>query len=111
MRVTDEDMEKSALSITSATKSHLKLTRAALVLFGGIKRSESDSFIDVEESLREISLQALDNNMYRGVPFEVEEVQGRWTGLGDSAKCFDELPVGLWLEMRRAGLDPDSHEA
>ena len=45
-----------------------------MVLFGGIKRSETDEFIDVEESLKEISHQALDNNMYRGVPFEVEEV-------------------------------------
>ena len=79
MGPTDEDLEKSALGITSATKSHLKLTRAALVLFRGIKRSETEEFINVEESLKETSHQAVDNNMYRGVPFEVEEVQGRWT--------------------------------
>ena len=65
----DED-ETLTLSITAGKRKHMKLGAAALVLFSGIKDIPDDDFIDVVESLKEISHQALDNNMYRGVPFD-----------------------------------------
>ena len=46
--------DKEMAGVTSAMKSHLRISSAALTLFGAIKGHEEDIFIDVEEALREI---------------------------------------------------------
>ena len=76
-----EEDEALTLSITSRMRKHMKLGGASLV-FSDSKDNPDDDFIDVEESLKEISHQALDNNMYRGVPFDEEGIRMEWRGFG-----------------------------
>ena len=104
----DED-ETLTLSITAGTRKHMKLGGASVVL-SGIKNNPDDDFIDVEESLKEISHQALDNNMYRGVAFDEEGIRMERRGFGAAAQSLDRLPDALRFDMQRSGKDPESFE-
>ena len=81
-----------------------------MVLFSGIKNNPDDDFIDVEESLKEISHQALDNNMHRGVPFDEDGIRMEWRGFGAAAQALDRLPDALRFDMQRLGKNPKSFE-
>ena len=81
-----------------------------MVLFSGIKNNPDDDFIDVEESLKEISHQALDNNMHRGVPFDEDGIRMEWRGFGAAAQALDRLADALRFDMQRLGKDPESFE-
>ena len=105
-----EEDESLTLSITAGTRKHMKLGGASLVLFSGIKNDPDEDFIDVEESLKEISFQALDNNMHRGVPFDEEGIRMEWRGFGAAAQALDRLPDALRFEMQRSGKDPECFE-
>ena len=104
------DEEKVGTGITSATRTHLKISKAALVLYGGIKASEEDQFIDVSETMKEISDQAQENNRYRGVPMNKELLQEYFSSPANEANCLDRLPDQLWIAMKKGGLDPTSYK-
>ena len=95
------------MGITSATQTHMHLSRAALTLFGGITAAEHDEFIDVKESLREISLQAAENNKYRGDLLQEDVMRDLYQPQPAAEKCVDILPDDLWISMRQQGLDLD----
>ena len=105
-----EEDEALTLSITARTPKHMKLGGASLVPFLGIKDDPDDDLIDAEESLKEISHQALDNNMYRGAPLGEEGIRMEWRGFRAAAQSLDRLPDALGFNMQRAGRDPESFE-
>ena len=47
-----DKQESENVGITSARRTHMRLTRASLTVFGGIKGHPEESYVDVEEELR-----------------------------------------------------------
>ena len=103
----DYTLESKQVGITSATRKHMRMSKAALCLFGGIKAAEGDEFADLEESLREITLQATENNKYRGDLLKEELLGDMFHPQPAAERCVDQLPDDLSIAMRQSGLEPD----
>ena len=99
--------DKEMAGVTSATKSHLRISSAALTLFGAIKGHEEDVFIDVEEALREIRVQAVENNRARRIPLDLGYLEEQYKWNTPEEKVMDRLSADLWKRMRMRGLNLD----
>ena len=101
----DHALERKQVGITSATRKHMRMSKAALCLFRGIKAAEGDKFVDAEETLREITLQATENDKYRGDLLRAEVIRSTLQPQPVAEHCVDRLPDDLWIAMRQSGLD------
>lgn len=97
--------ESHTRGILAATKTHLKLSKQALQLYRAIKNSGNDEFVDVEESLAQISFQALENHLFWGVPLDDDTLTVKWAGFDSGSGRLDGLPDNIWLPMRNLWLD------
>ena len=102
--------DKEMAGVASATKSHLRISSAVLTLFGAIKGHEEDVFIDVEEALREIRVQAVENNRARRIPLDLGYLEEQYKWATPEEKVMDRLSADLWKRMRMRGFDPDLFE-
>ena len=102
--------DKELPGVTSATRTHLRISSAALTLFGAIKGHEEDTFIDAEEALREIRVQSLENNKARRIPLDLGYLEEQYKWTTPEEKVMDQLSADLWKRMKVRGLDPDRYD-
>ena len=102
--------DKELAWVTSATRTHLRISSAALTLFGAIKGHEEDTFIDVEEALREIRVQSLENNKARRIPLDLGYLEEHYKWTTPEEKVMDRLSGDLWKRMKVRGLHPDRYD-
>ena len=108
VKIPDKE-ESENVGITSATRTHMRLTRASLTVFGGIKGHPEESYVDVEEELREISRQAEENNLYRGELLQLDILEEAYRKPLCRERCVDRPPDELWIAMRRRRLNREDH--